>query len=76
MALRKGDLEKAENNIATRRSYSGEFKAKVVYELVNGKENLRELADKYQIHPNQIKNWKSYLFKNAGVILEDRRRKK
>ena len=57
-----------------RRSYSGDFKAKVLEELLKGRRSLSELADHYGLHPNQIKNWKSQLFKRAHLVLEDKRR--
>lgn len=59
----------------TRKSYTGTFKAKILRELLNGKSNLRELSDRYQIHPNQIKNWKILLLKRAPLVLDDKRRK-
>ena len=59
-----------------RHSYSGLFKAQVVSELINRKKSLKELADFYEIHPNQIKNWKSLLLKEASTVLEDKRRVK
>ena len=59
-----------------RKIYSGAFKAKVVIESINGKLNLDELAEKYQVHPNQIKNWKSILFKRAHIVFNDRRQNK
>jgi transposase-like protein len=58
-----------------RKIYSGSFKAKVVLELLNGKKSLNELARQYQLHPNQIKNWKSILLKHASYILEDKRKR-
>jgi len=60
----------------TRKTYLGEFKAKVVVELLRGKKDLLELATQYKVHPNQIKNWKSQLLKQAVEIFEDKRRKK
>jgi transposase len=59
-----------------RKTYEGLFKARVVSEWINGKRNLSELAEEYRIHPNQIKNWKSLLLKNAAHILADKRRSK
>lgn len=59
-----------------RKTYTGTFKAKVVTELIHGKMELEELAEKYQVHPNQIKNWKSLLFKRAYLIFTDRRQSK
>lgn len=66
------DLHRGDR-VKKRKSYSGDFKAKVLSELLNGKKSLRELADQYQIHPNQIKNWKSLLMKRAQFVLEDKR---
>jgi transposase len=56
-----------------RKIYSGSFKARVVADLLKGKKELNELADYYQLHPNQIKNWKTTLFKRAHIVLDDRR---
>jgi hypothetical protein len=57
-----------------RRIYEGAFKARVVTEYLAGKSSLAELAEKYDLHPNQIKNWKSLLLKRARYVLEDGRR--
>jgi len=56
-----------------RKLYDGTFKAKVVLEYIEGKNSLSDLAEKYNLHPNQIKNWKSFFFKQACVIFDDRR---
>jgi transposase-like protein len=58
-----------------RKSYTGDFKAGILRELLNNKKDIQELADQYQLHPNQIKNWKSLLLKRAPQILDDRRRR-
>ncbi len=57
-----------------RKTYTGVFKAKVVLELINNKISLPELAARYDLHPNQIKNWKSQFFKQAVAIFDDKRR--
>ncbi len=57
-----------------RKTYAGTFKAMVVTELICGKKSLTELAARYNLHPNQIKNWKSELLKQASTIFEDKRR--
>ena len=61
--------------MSKRRSYSGAFKAEVLREFLNRRRDLRELAEEYQLHPNQIKNWKSLLLKRAALVLEDGRHK-
>jgi transposase len=57
-----------------RSTYSGSFKARIVSELINGKKSLKDLAEYYNVHPNQIKNWKAILLQRAGDVLEDRRK--
>ena len=64
----------AELSQKRRRAYAGDFKAKVVVEFLKGKKSLIDLAMEYDLHPNQIKNWRSILLKRAGAILEDKRR--
>jgi putative transposase len=56
-----------------RKTYSGSFKAKVISDLILKKKALMELAIDYQLHPNQIKNWRTLLFKRAHIILDDKR---
>ncbi|MBI5602683.1 MAG: helix-turn-helix domain-containing protein [Deltaproteobacteria bacterium] len=57
-----------------RKTYTGDFKAKVVLELIRNRKSLTELAAQYELHPNQIKNWKSLLLKQAVKLLDDKRR--
>jgi transposase len=59
-----------------RQSYSGSFKAQIVFEWINRKRTLSELSEYYHVHPNQIKNWKSLLLKEAKHVLDDKRREK
>ena len=56
-----------------RKLYDGSFKLKVILEYISGKHSLAEIADKHQVHPNQIKNWKSHFLKEARFVLNDRR---
>lgn len=51
-----------------RRNHSPEFKAKVALEAIRGELTLVELAEKHQVHPNQITDWKSQLFEHAAEI--------
>ncbi|MDQ5985768.1 MAG: hypothetical protein CSYNP_01485 [Syntrophus sp. SKADARSKE-3] len=56
-----------------RQVYDGAFKARIVFQLISREKTLSELASQYGIHPNQIKNWKSILFKEASMLLDDKR---
>jgi len=48
-----------------RRTFTDKFKAKVALEAVKGMKTLAELAAEYQVHPNQISDWKKQLLTKA-----------
>jgi len=49
-----------------RRHFSDEFKAKVAFEALKGDKTLSELAAAYEVHPNQIGQWKQQLKANMS----------
>jgi putative transposase len=51
-----------------RRSFSEKFKAQVALDAVRGVKTLSELAAQYQVHPNQISEWKKRLLEGAPEI--------
>lgn len=51
-----------------RRKFTDKFKAEVAIEAIRGVKTLAELAAEYQIHPNQISDWKKQLLSNAPDI--------
>jgi len=59
-----------------RRRFSGTFKAKVAMEAVKGDKSLAELAAKYEVHPNQVSQWKKDLLSGLPELFSDKRRKK
>ncbi len=50
-----------------RRNHSAEFKAKVALAAVRGDRTLSELASQFDVHPNQITQWKMYVVKTSGT---------
>lgn len=58
-----------------RKSYTGPFKGKVALEAVKAEKTLSELASHYEVHPQQIKQWKRQLNDRAGELFADKRRK-
>ena len=56
-----------------RRNHTAAFKAKVALAAVKGEKTLAELAEQFDLHPNQITQWKSQLQEGAaGVFGESR----
>jgi transposase len=52
-----------------RRNHSATFKAKVALAAIKGEKALSELAEQFEVHANQITQWKSQLLEDAvGVF--------
>jgi len=49
-----------------RKHYSPEQKVVIVRELLENNVPISQLAEKYQVHPNDIYNWKKKLFEGAA----------
>jgi transposase-like protein len=51
-----------------RRNHSGGFKAKVALAALRGEKTLAELAEIFDIHQNQISEWKQQLLDHASDL--------
>ena len=51
-----------------RRQHSPAFKAKVALAATKGDRTLAELAQQFDVHPNQIQEWKKKLVANAEQV--------
>jgi transposase-like protein len=51
-----------------RRNHTPAFKAKVALAAVKGEKTLAELAQQFDVHPNQITQWKGQLLEGAAGV--------
>ena len=51
-----------------RRNHSTAFKAKVVVAALKGDRTQAELAEDFDVHPNQITDWRKQLLENADQV--------
>lgn len=51
-----------------RRNHAPAFKAKVALAAVRGEKTLAELAQQFDVHPNQITAWKAQLVDGAAGV--------
>lgn len=53
----------------SRRKFTSEFKTKVVLECLKERYSLTELSERFELHPNQISQWKQeFLEKSANLF--------
>ena len=51
-----------------RRRFSAEFKVKVALEAIKGQKTVAELAGEYEVHANQITQWKKQLLESLPEV--------
>jgi transposase len=51
-----------------RRNHTAAFKAKVALAAIKGEKTLTELAEQFDVHANQITQWKSQLLEGAAGV--------
>lgn len=58
-----------------RKTYTSEFKKRVVLEILKEEKTISEIASLYEVHPTVLKKWKAQVLEKLPDILEDGRRK-
>lgn len=53
-----------------RKSYSAEFKTKVVLELLGGEETVAQVASRYEITAKSLGDWKKQFLENASLAFD------
>lgn len=57
-----------------RKRYTAAFKSKVALEAIKGLKTISEIASEYEVHPNQISQWKRQLRDRLEDVFTDSRR--
>jgi transposase len=72
-AQQQHDAASEEKTMARRprRNHSPAFKAKVAVAAIRGEQTLIELAQDFDVHPNQIKQWRDQLLEGATGVFGD-----
>ena len=53
-----------------RRQFDGKFKTKVVIETLRERKTLSEICKEYDLHPNQITDWKKIVIDQLPSLFE------
>ena len=51
-----------------RRNHSAAFKAKVALEALKGEKTVAEIAQRHDVHPNQVTEWRRQLLERAAEV--------
>jgi len=58
-----------------RKGHNGAFKAKVALEAIKGEKTLAQLSSEFEVHANQIGQWRKQLLNELPSLFSDRRKK-
>ena len=57
------------------RHFGKDFKAKVAIEALKGEKTINEIASMYEVHPNQVSQWKKLAIEKLPEAMADGRGK-
>ena len=53
-----------------RKSFSADFKAKLVLEVLEGEKTVNEISSQYEVLPASLKNWKKQFLENMSLAFD------
>ena len=53
-----------------RKTYTADFKAKIVLEVIEGEKTINEIASQYELLPKNIQNWKKQFLENSSLAFD------
>ncbi len=59
-----------------RRNHSAEFKVKVALAAIKGDHTLAQLSTQFDLHQNQIIDWKNQLLEQSSIFFHDQQHNK
>lgn len=59
--------------VSMRRQHEAAFKAKVALEAVKGEKTIAQIASEFNVHPNQIRQWRQHLLDVLPEMFSNRR---
>jgi len=57
--------------MSQRRVFSSQLKAEIALASLKGEKSLSELAAEYEVHPNQVSQWKRQFLEHASKAFDD-----
>jgi transposase len=57
-----------------KKRYTAAFKSKVALEAIKGQKTISEIASEYEVHPNQVSQWKRQLREGIEDVFSDPRK--
>ena len=54
-----------------KKTYSPEFKAKAVLELLREEDSIGQISSKYEVHSNQLSRWRKTVIEGMPELLSD-----
>ncbi|MGF7003428.1 transposase-like protein [Lachnospiraceae bacterium PFB1-21] len=57
----------------TKRTFTAEFKTKIVLEVIEGRRTINEIAAEHNLQPNMVRNWKKDFLDKASLVFDDKR---